>query len=131
MTERFIAAAVIVACVALLGWILRAGVRARTQRRSANIMLPAAGTPRLLVFSTRFCADCATQKHIIEEARATWSQPVDVQYRDAVIDGELAGKLGILTVPALVFAGAEGRIIDVAQGLVDGDRLRSLIEAAA
>jgi thioredoxin-like negative regulator of GroEL len=129
--ERLVIAGVIVAGMAAVGWLLRCGLRARTRRRAAAVTLPATEGALLLVFSTRFCADCVTQKRVIEESRTTWQRPVEVQFHDAVADGELANRLGILTVPALVTANADGSVIDVHQGLVDGDRLRSLIEAAA
>jgi hypothetical protein len=130
--ERLAIAVMVVAAVAALGWYVRQVVRARSQRLSAGVTLPpTSAETRLLVFSTRYCAECDTQRRLIEESKETWSNSVDVSYHDAVAESDFARRFGILTVPALVVARADGRIVGVEQGLVLSDRLRSLIETAA
>ena len=133
MIERLAVAVAILAALAGLGLLVRLLASRRVDRLVDAIHVAATGAagPRLLVFSTRFCADCVAQRRVIEEVRPTWPLPVDVTYHDAVADGDLARSFGILTVPALIVARADGRVIGVRQGLVDGDRLRSLIDAAA
>jgi hypothetical protein len=133
MTERLLLAALLLVGIGLVGYLTRTLVVARSDRLAATAMLPGSrtATTRLLVFSTKFCADCAAQRQLIEEQRDTWGEIVEVSYHDAAKEGELAGRFGIVTVPALVVAAPDGRVVGVKQGLVDGDRLRSLIAAAA
>lgn len=133
MIERFLFAGAITIAALFLGLLVRAYVRHRTVARSASAIVPISNgaLPRLLVFSSRWCSDCLTQRSVIEESRDSWTRPIDVTYHDAVNERELAGRFGILMVPALVVASSDGRVLDVRQGLVDEDRLRSLIDAAA
>ncbi len=130
MIERLLIAVAIVAAVGLAGALIRAAVASRSARLAARATLEPAGT-RLLLFSTPDCAACATQRRVIDATRATWPRTVDVSYHDAVAEGELARRFGIVIVPAIVVAGEDGKIVGVKQGLVDEDRLRSLIAAAA
>jgi thioredoxin-like negative regulator of GroEL len=130
VTERLLIAVAFLAVIGIAGAIIRAAVASRSARLAANTKLETAG-PRLLLFSGPDCAACDTQRRVIEASRDTWHQPVDVTYHDAVAEAELARKFGIVMVPAVVVANAEGRIVGVRQGLVDEDRLRSLIAAAA
>ena len=133
MTERLLLAALLLAGIGLAGYLVRTHVGAHSARRAATAMLPGSetATTRLLVFSTAFCADCAVQRQLIEEQRDTWGGSVEVSYHDAAQEGDLARRFGILTVPALVVAAPDGRVVGVKQGLADKDRLRSLIAAAA
>jgi len=132
MIERLVVAVAAVAALAALGLCVRFVVRARTRRLSAGVTLPTmTASARILVFSTRYCADCTTQHRLIAESMDAWSGAVDVSYHDAVAESDFARRFGILTVRSLVVARPDGRIVGVEQGLVDGDRLRSLIEATA
>lgn len=133
MTERLVIAATLLAAIAVAGIYARQAAAAWSANRSASTRLPGVdtGAPRLLVFSTRFCGDCATQLREIEASRATWSRPVDISYHDAVAENDVARRFGILTVPAIVVARSDGQVVGVRQGLVRADRLRSLIENAA
>lgn len=130
MIDRLLIAAGLLVLVALAGALVRAFVAARSARLAAGTALEPTGA-RLLLFSTPGCAACVTQRRVIEETRATWPRPVDVTYHDAVAEGELARQFGIVMVPAIVVADADGKVIGIKQGLVDEDRLRSLIAAAA
>lgn len=133
MIERLLLAGAFAATALLLGLLVRAAVQRRSTTRSASALIPAShdGQSRLLVFSSRWCSDCVTQRGVIDRSRDSWKRPVAVSYHDAVTEREFAGQFGIVMVPALVVAAADGRVVGVRQGLVDEDRLRSLIEAAA
>lgn len=133
MIDRLVIAALFVALVLAGGQALRLIARRRTQRLAKDVTLEPApgGAARMLVFSSRWCADCAAQRDVIEHTRTTWPRPVAISYHDAATEHDLADRLGILQVPAIVIANAAGRVIEVNQGLVDANRLRSLLEAAA
>jgi thioredoxin-like negative regulator of GroEL len=106
-------------------------VSARTARLLRCASLDSAENPRLLVFSSRWCADCVVQRELIEQSRGAWRDSVEVSYHDAVSERELASSFGILTVPSLVVAAADGRVLQINHGLADEDRLRSLLGSAA
>ena len=133
MTERLLLAVALLAAIAAIGAAIRSAAGKRAARWAVGVTLPRSetGLPRLLVFSTRFCGDCATQRHLIEASRATWPQPVEISFLDALAERDTAERLGILTVPAIVVARGDGRVVGVRQGLVGVDRLRSLLDAAA
>jgi thioredoxin-like negative regulator of GroEL len=131
--ERLLIAVLILAAIGAAGYLFRMLAAARSARLAARSTLQpseTAGT-RLLLFSSTDCAACVTQRRVIEETRESWPHPVEISYHDAVVEGELARQFGIMIVPSVVVAAADGRIVGVKQGLVDEDRLRSLIEAAA
>jgi thioredoxin-like negative regulator of GroEL len=129
--ERLALAAVLVLLALVAGQAIRLWSRNRVEQRAADARLPISQHPRLLVFSSKWCSDCETQRRVIERAREEWAQPIEISYHDAVAEPSLAHRFGILVVPSLVVATAGGRVVGVNQGLADEDRLRSLIDAAA
>jgi|GEM_PF-1986107 len=133
MIERLGIALLFIAAAALIGVVIQRTARAHTARFTSNVTLDRgpAHLPRLLVFTSKWCSDCITQHELIEQSRGKWDQSIEVSYHDAVAEGDFAKQFGILIVPALVVARSDGAIVGIRQGLVDEDRLRSLIEAAA
>ncbi len=133
MIERLGIALIFVAMAALIGLVIQRTARARSVRLASNIQLNGRSShaPRLIVFTSKWCCDCITQHEMIEQFRGTLDRPVEISYHDAVTEGEFAKQFGIMMVPALVMARSDGAIVEIRQGLVDEDRLRSLIEAAA
>lgn len=131
MTERLLIAALLVGLTVAVAATIRWFVAMRSAQKAAAAPLLASSSPRLMLFSTAWCGDCQTQKQLIEETRDTWPHPVEISVHDVSHERQLADRYGILTAPALVVAAPDGRIVSVKQGLVDADRLRSLIEAAA
>lgn len=133
MTERFLFTVAILTAVIFAGLLIRSLAAAWSARRRASVTLPGSGTAaaRLLVFSVPFCGDCAVQRRVIDEHLPLWRESVEISYHDAAKESDLARSFGILSVPALVVAAPDGRIVGVRHGLVDGDGVRSLIAAAA
>jgi hypothetical protein len=132
MTERFLLAAAIILLIGAGGLIVRGVVRGRAIHIAAKVVLPATlGSPRLLLFSTRFCAACETQRDVVGAELHAWPRPIEVSFHDAAMESELARGFGILTVPALVVAAADGHILAIKQGFVDRDGVRSLIAQVA
>lgn len=132
MIERLLIAAIVIAGIALIGVAVRAFVGSRSARLAASVTLAPASdsTVRLMLFSTPHCGDCQTQKRLIDNERDRLGRPVEISHHDVLIEGELARSFGIMTVPALVVAASDGRIAGVRHGLVEPDRLRSLIAMA-
>jgi thioredoxin-like negative regulator of GroEL len=131
--ERLLIAIGLLAVATLAGHGVRAFGAARSRRLASKARVDPAsdGAARLMVFSSRWCSDCAVQHKVIERSRESWPRPVEISYHDAVADRELADRFGILLVPAIVVADAAGRVVEVKQGLVDEDRLRSILTMAA
>lgn len=133
MIERLLIAGAISVAALLAAFIVRTFVQRRSAALAASVTLPVSTVdrPRLLVFSSRWCSDCATQHGLIEQFQQRWPRAIQISFHDAVTESEFAGQFGIVTVPALVVARSDGRVVGVRQGLVGEDRLRSLIEKAA
>lgn len=131
MTERLLIALALIAIVAIAGRAIRFVVGQRSLWLASAVSVAPSESARLLLFSSKWCSDCITQKDVIARSQSTWPRPVEISYHDAVTEVDLARQFGIVMVPALVLARADGRVVDVKQGLVSEDRLRSLIEAAA
>lgn len=131
MIERLTVAIFIVAAIGAIGFIARQ-VRAR---RDAHVMRdevldPSPSIlPRVITFSGAWCAECRTQKRIIDEVVAEWKQGVEVAYVDVIAEIDLARRFAVMTVPTTVVATADGRIATINRGLVDGDRLRAQLAA--
>jgi thioredoxin-like negative regulator of GroEL len=132
MIERLLLAAALSTAALLFAFLIRAVVQWRSDALAGSVVLPASTVdePRLLVFSSRWCSDCATQRGVIDQFRERWSRPLQITFHDAATESDFAGQFGIVTVPALVVARPDGRVVGVRQGLVGEDRLRSLIEGA-
>jgi thioredoxin-like negative regulator of GroEL len=132
MTERLGLAIIILLAIAALGIAWQAAVARWRRRRLGNTGLAAAKLPRLIAFSTSGCAECRTQRRILDGVLAEWTGGIDVAYVDAVSEPTLARTFGVIVVPTTVVAAADGRIIGVNGGLADAHRLlRQLSEAAA
>jgi hypothetical protein len=130
--ERLLLATLLVALVCAIGVAVRAFVGARSSRlASAASVAPATGDAiRLMLFSTPRCGDCQTQARIVDAERDNLGRPVEITHHDVLTEGDFARGFGIVTVPALVVAAPDGRIAGVRHGLVEPDRLRSLIAMA-
>ena len=132
MTERLLLAVVILFAIAAIGIAWQAAVSRWRRRRLGSTVLAAANLPRLITFSTNGCAECRTQRRILDGVLAEWTGGVDVAYVDAVSEPTLVRTFGVIVVPTTVVAAPDGRIIGVNGGLADAHRLlRQLSEAAA
>lgn len=132
MIERLFAAAIAVTAVVLIGQAVRAYVGARSARLATEVRVGPApnAAVRVMLFSTPRCGDCQTQRRLIDQERDRLGRCVEITHHDVLTEGELARSLGIVTVPALVVAAADGSVASVRHGLVEPDRLRSLIALA-
>ncbi|MCC6790625.1 MAG: thioredoxin family protein [Thermomicrobiales bacterium] len=132
MIERLLIAAIVIAAIGAVSLTIRAYVASRGVRLAAGVQLAPASnaTVRLLLFSAPWCGDCQTQKSVIDAERDRLGRPVEIIHHDVLAEGDFARTFGIVTVPALVVAAPDGRIAGVRHGLVEPDRLRSLIAAA-
>jgi len=132
MTERLVIAVIILLAIAAVGVAWQAAVARWRRRRLGATVLAAARLPRLIAFSTNGCAECRTQRRILDGVLAEWTGGVDVAYVDAVSEPTLARTFGVIVVPTTVVAAPDGRVIGVNGGLADAHRLlRQLSEAAA
>jgi thioredoxin-like negative regulator of GroEL len=132
MTERLLLAMIIVFAIAALGFAWQGAVARWRRRRLSTTVLAVAKLPRLITFSTNGCAECRTQRRILDGVLAEWTGGVDVAYVDANSEPALARSFGVIVVPTTVVAAPDGRIIGVNGGLADAHRLlRQLSEAAA
>src|SRR5215213_2970144 len=104
MIERLMIATAIVIAALLMGMIVRSSTRRHVAGRSASAFIDPTESlrPKLLVFSSKWCSDCVTQRSVIEKSRDSWDQPVEISYHDAIAENDLARRFGILMVPALV-----------------------------
>lgn len=132
MIERLVIAVIVVAAVVLIGQAVRAYVGARSARLATAVTVPSVpnAAVRVMLFSTPRCGDCQTQRRLLDQERDRLGRSVEITHHDVLTDGELAHSLGIVTVPALVVAAPDGSIATVRHGLVEPDRLRSLIALA-
>jgi thioredoxin-like negative regulator of GroEL len=132
MTERLLIALIVLLLIAVIGVAWQAGVARWRRRRLSATVLESAKLPRLITFSTSGCAECRTQRRILDGVLAEWTGGVDVAYVDAISEPTLARSFGVIVVPTTVVAAPDGRIIGVNGGLADAHRLlRQLSEAAA
>lgn len=131
MTERLILALAIIGGVVLVATLVRRIASNRAARVAASATIDTADQPRLMLFTSTHCDACDRQKGVVEGLRHAWQNRVAISYVDAVEQSDLARSFGIMVVPAVVVAAPDGRVVGIRQGLVDADRLRSLIETAA
>jgi thioredoxin-like negative regulator of GroEL len=127
VTERLIIAVLLIVGVAIVGLVVRRIGAQRDARVMRDESIGASRTllPRLITFSGPWCAECKTQKQIIEGVVADWNREVEVAYVDVIAESELAWRFEVMTVPTTVVAAPNGRIASINRGLVDGDRLRA------
>jgi thioredoxin-like negative regulator of GroEL len=127
VTERLLFALLIIAGIVLGGFVVRQIGAWRDARvmREQSIDVSPASIPRLITFSGPWCAECRTQKRIIDGVVADWNREVEVAYVDVIAEIDLARRFDVLTVPTTVVAASDGRIASINRGLVDGDRLRA------
>jgi thioredoxin-like negative regulator of GroEL len=85
--------------------------------------------PRLITFCGPGCAACRVQRAIVERLHAAWPGGFAFEEVDAAVS-PLAGRLGIVTVPATVVAAPSGRVVAINSGLTDAGRLASQLGAA-
>jgi thioredoxin-like negative regulator of GroEL len=132
MTDRLLLAIVILLAITVAGVAWQAGVARWRRRRLGSTVLAVAKLPRLITFSTSGCAECRTQRRILDGVLAEWTGGIDVAYVDAASEPALARSFGVIVVPTTVVAAPDGRIIGVNGGLADARHLlRQLSEAAA
>jgi thioredoxin-like negative regulator of GroEL len=132
MIERLALAGAILGVLILTGNLVRA-VAARRRAimlAGAPVQASPSGLPRVIAFSGPGCAACTTQRRILDDLAGGWKGAVEIAYVDAVAENDLARRFGVMVVPTTVVAAADGRIVGVNGGLVDGDRLRAQIATA-
>lgn len=84
------------------------------------------GRPAVVAFSTASCAECRVQERQLRRVAG-----VRVVSLDAADRSDLAGRFGVLTVPATVVLDADGSVAAVNHGLVDAARLQSQLAGGA
>jgi len=73
------------------------------------------GRPAVVLFTTPSCAECATQRTVLEGVRV-----IEV---DASTRPEIAFRVGVLTAPTTAVLGPDGRVRAVNHGFAPAERL--------
>lgn len=135
MVERLL----ILAAVALGVALVWAGLRAWRARRVARLAgeAPLAGIvppgrPAVVAFTSPGCAECRSrQAPALARLEAELGDAVTVRTLAAPDHPDLAGRLGILTVPATVVLDARGAVRQLNLGFAPAERLAEQVRGAA
>ncbi len=77
------------------------------------------GRPAVIAFSSRGCAECRLQERIVARLAG-----VRVLRVDAAERADVAGRFGVLTVPATVVLQPDGAVAAINHGFADPSRLK-------
>lgn len=139
------AAALLIERVALLGLVAAAvavawaGLRLWRARRVAALAdtaplgaLVPAGRPAVVAFTAPGCAECRSrQAPALARLAAELGDGVTVRTLAVPDHPELAGRLGILTVPATVVLDARGAVRELNLGFAPAERLAAQVRGLA
>jgi thioredoxin 1 len=84
--------------------------------------------PKLLLFTTPYCASCKQQSRGIEALEQELGQSVEVVRIDAAEQPEVAKQYGVLTAPSTFLVDAKGQVQAINAGFVGVEKLRSQLE---
>ena len=87
-----------------------------------------ATTPKLLLFTTPYCASCKQQSRGIEALEQALGKSVEVIRIDAAEQPELAKKYGVMTAPSTFIVDARGQVQAINAGFVGIEKLYSQLE---
>jgi hypothetical protein len=127
---------VALAALVVIGWRLlklRQDLRLRSAARERLFdRLVPAGRPAVVGFSLPMCHECHTlQSPAMSRLESRMGQSVSVRTVDVRDHGALAGRLGILTVPATVVLDTDGTVRFLNQGFAGEERLVQQLSAIA
>ncbi len=127
MTDRLVVALAILTGVAFVAALIRAFCAHRLAAIARRESVPVSGAngSRLILFTGPHCDACERQKAIIERLEASRGQPLAVTVVDAAAEPELSRRFGVLIVPTIVVARADGSIAAITSGLLKQDRLEA------
>jgi thioredoxin-like negative regulator of GroEL len=133
MIERLSLVIVLLAGVSVMALVVQsAATRWLRRRAAATVLAPSpTGLPRVIAFSSPGCADCRTQRRILDAVLAEWTGGIEIAYFDAIDDPDLAARFGVILVPTTVVAAPDGRVVGINGGLTAADRLLTQICTAA
>jgi thioredoxin 1 len=125
VSERLIALIIVVLLMGVIwgGWQLyKAWLRVRLQKSTPQ---PDDTVPKLLFFTTPYCAVCRTkQSGVVEELEQELGETVKVIKIDADDQPELAKQYGVITIPSTFVIDAKGQIRAINHGFASIEKLR-------
>ena len=132
MIERLILATVLLAIIPAVGVMARRWFHSRNRRLASRVSLyGAAGKlPQVVSFYGPGCGACHAQKRIIDQLQLVDANRASVRFVDAVAEPEFARRFGVLMVPTTVIAAADGRIVNIASGLLHSEAIAELLGQA-
>ena len=123
MGERLLIVAAVIGVLVAVWLVVRLYTVLVRSRLNAQARQRARGIPQLFFFTAERCAQCHSQKRVVEALAARFGEHLHVERIDAGASPEVARQYGILTVPSTVVVDADGTIRAINYGLTSAHQL--------
>ncbi len=91
-------------------------------------MLSTSQKPTLIFFSSDSCTPCLTQNIYLEKIESEFQSKLSVEKINVDLKQELAGQLGIFTLPTMALVDRSGQVRQINYGLTTAAKLEKQLE---